>query len=103
MWNKWVKTGVETGLIFVDGDKIDIRYSEQKLEALHGLMSQKQCKFITDVVRSMPSSHQINSAQDVNYLSRYSNNLISVSPLQSIDIEPTEQSKMRLFRNYVSA
>lgn len=49
---------ISVGLIFVDGDKVDIRYS---------------------------------------------NNLIAVSPLQSIDIEPTEQSKARLFQNYISA
>ena len=47
---------ISVGLIIVDGDKVDVRYS---------------------------------------------NNLIAVSPLQTIDIEPTEQSKNRLFRNYV--
>ena len=47
---------ISVGLIIVDGDKVDVRYS---------------------------------------------NNLIAVSPLQTIDIEPTEQSKNRLFRNYI--
>ena len=47
---------ISVGLIIVDGDKVDVRYS---------------------------------------------NNLIAVSPLQTIDIEQTEQSKNRLFRNYV--
>lgn len=47
---------VSLGLIFVDGDKVDVRYS---------------------------------------------NNLIAVSPLQSIDVASSEQSKASLFRNYI--
>ena len=51
----------------------------------------------------MPTNGKIKTVNDINYLSRYSNNLIAVSPLQSIDIEPTEQSKIRLFQNYICA
>ncbi len=94
---------ISVGLIFVDGDKVDVRYSEQKLDALHSLIPQKEYEFISEVVRAMPTSGRITSVQDINYLSRYSNNLIAVSPLQSIDIEPTEKSKKRLFQNYICA
>jgi hypothetical protein len=59
-------------------------------------------EFVSQVVSSMPTSGKINDVNDINYLSRYSNNLIAVSPLQSIVIEPTEQTKNRLFRNYRS-
>lgn len=94
---------ISVGLIFVDGDKVDIRYSQQKLDALRGLFPQKEYEFVSQVVSSMPTSGKINSVKDINYLTRYSNNLITVSPLQSIDIEPTEQSKVRLFQNYICA
>lgn len=94
---------ISVGLIFVDGDKVDIRYSQQKLDALRGLFPQKEYEFVSQVVSSMPTSGKINSVKDINYLSRYSNNLITVSPLQSIDIEPTEQSKVLLFQNYICA
>ena len=94
---------VSLGLIFVDGDKIDVRYSQQKLEAVRGLFPPKEYEFLSQVVSSMPTSGKINTIEDINYLTRYSNNLIAVSPLQSIDIEPTEQSKARLFQNYISA
>lgn len=92
---------ISVGLIFVDGDKVDIRYSQRKLDALRGLFPEKEYEFVSQVVRSMPTSGKINNVQDINYLTRYSNNLIAVSPLQSIDIEPTEQSKTRLFQNYI--
>ncbi len=94
---------ISVGLIFVDGDKIDVRYSQQKLDALRNLLSKKKYEFVSQVVSAMPSSGKINTINDINYLSRYSNNLIAVSPLQSIDIEPSEQSKDHLFKNYIWA
>jgi hypothetical protein len=94
---------VSVGLIFVDGEKVDVRYSKQKLDALRNLFPQKEYEFVSQVVSSMPTNGKINSIQDINYLSRYSNNLISVSPLQSIDIEPSEQIKVRLFQNCICA
>jgi hypothetical protein len=39
----------------------------------------------------------------IDYLTRYSNNMISLSPLQSIDVIPSEQNKVKLYRNYVYA
>ena len=49
----------------------------------------------------LATSGKINTIEDINYLTRYSNNLIAVSPLQSIDIDSTEQCKANLFRNYI--
>jgi hypothetical protein len=49
----------------------------------------------------MPTDNSINTIEDINYLTRYSNNLIAVSPLQEINIAPTEQSKISLFKNYI--
>ncbi len=94
---------ISVGLIFVDGDKIDVRYSQKKLDALRNLFPQKEYEFVSQVVSSMPTNGKINSVQDINYLTRYSNNLIAFSPLESIDIEPSEQSKTRLFKNYICA
>ena len=92
---------VSLGLIFVDGDKVDVRYSQQKLEAVRGLFSPKEYEFLSEVVRSLPTDGSISTVDGINYLTRYSNNLIAVSPLQSIDIAATEQSKDSLFRNYI--
>ena len=92
---------ISVGLIIVDGDKVDVRYSQQKLDALRGLFPQKEYEFVSQVVTSMPTDGSVNSVAAIDYLTRYSNNLIAVSPLQTIDIEPTEQSKNRLFRNYI--
>lgn len=92
---------VSVGLIIVDGEQVDVRYSRQKLNALQGLFPEKEYKFVSRVVSQMKRNGKVNTVEDINYLTRYSNNLISFSPLQSIDVDPTDQSKDWLFRNYV--
>lgn len=92
---------VSVGLIILDGQQVEIRYSRQKLNALQGLFSPKEYKFVSRVVSQMNKNGKINSIETVNYLTRYSNNLIAFSPLQNIDVLPTEQNKDWLFRNYV--
>ena len=89
------------GLIIVDNQGIEVRYSQKKLSLLQGVFSEKEYRFVSKVINSLQRNQSVNSVEAVNYLTRYSNNLISVSPLQTIDIEPTEQSKSWLFRNYV--
>ena len=92
---------VSLGLIFVDGDKVDVRYSPQKLAAVRDLFPPKEYEFLSQVITSMPTDGSVNSVEAINYLSRYSNNLIAVSPLQSIDVAASEQSKASLFKYYI--
>jgi len=92
---------VSVGLIIVDGEQVDVRYSRQKLNALQGLFPEKEYKFVSRVISQMKRNKRVNTVEDINYLTRYSNNLISFSPLQNIDVLPTEKSKDWLFRNYV--
>ena len=89
------------GLIIVDGKKVEVRYSQDKLNAIQDLFSDKEYQFISGAVSSMTSGKKVETVDDVNYLIRYSNNLIALSPLQSIDISPTDQNKDWLFANYV--
>jgi hypothetical protein len=93
---------ISVGLIFVDGDKVDIRYSQKKIDALRNLIPQKEYEFVSRVVCSMPVNGSVNSVEAINYLTRYSNNLIAVSQLQNIDITSSEQNKTLLFKNYIS-
>ena len=89
------------GLIIIDKQGIEVRYSQKKLSLLQGIFSEKEHRFISKVINSLQRNQSVNSVEAVNYLTRYSNNMISVSPLQTIDIEASEQSKNWLFRNYV--
>lgn len=92
---------LSVGLIIVDGDTLEVRYSQKKLNALKALYSEKEYRFVSRVITSLKRNQSINSVEAVNYLTRYSNNLIAVSPLQNIDVTSTEQNKEWLFKNYV--
>ena len=92
---------VSIGLITVGGGKVDVKYSRKKLDALRLLFPQSKYQYLRKVVMSLSKNQNIGNEGDVSYLSRYSNNLVSVSPLQTIDIEPTEKSSEWLYRNYI--
>ncbi len=92
---------ISVGLIIMDGEGLDFRYSKQKLKALEGLFPEKEYKFISSVVSNMKKNGTIHTEADVNYLTRYSNNMITFSPVKSIEMPPTIRNKDWLFRNYV--
>ena len=92
---------LSVGIIIVDGDNVEVRYSQEKLDALRALFSEKKYQFLCRVIKSFNHGGSLSSIKAINYLTRYSNNLIAVSPLQSIDVTCTEQNKEWLFKNYV--
>ena len=94
---------ISVGLIFVEGDKVEMRYSNEKLKALQGLFPEDSYKFISQVIRSMKLKQSEYTVEMINYLTQYSNNKITISPLQPIDIEPTSQNKEKLYKNYIYA
>ncbi|MBQ8050489.1 MAG: hypothetical protein IJ197_02785 [Bacteroidaceae bacterium] len=92
---------VSVGLIFIENNKVEMHYSNEKLKALHGLLPKESYDFISQVVRSMGRRSSEYTIDTIGYLTHYTNNIISISPIQSIDIKPTEQNKIKLYRNYV--
>lgn len=92
---------VSVGLIIVDCEEVDVRISRQKLNALQNLFSGKEYDYLSRIVYSIQRNQTVRSTDAINYLSRYSNNLIAISPLQTIDIKPTKQSKEKLYKTYV--
>ena len=89
------------GLVIVNGDKVKVRYSRKKLEAFKLLLSSAEYEFMSKVLHSLSQNGRITS-ENINYLSRYSNNLIALSPLQVIDLEPSASNEEWLYRQYVS-
>ncbi len=94
---------VSIGMIITDGADISVLYSENKLNALKYLFPKNKSDFINRAIRRLPENNSITSKKDIDYLSRYSNNLISFSPLQTINLEPSEANKKWLFNNYVES
>ena len=94
---------VSLGIIFFHGSEVSVRYSKKKLDAVKGLVTQDSYKYISQTVRNLASKNTISSEQDVNYLSRYSNNLITVSKLQRIDDINNNIDLNSLYKMYVYA
>lgn len=92
---------ISVGMVIMDGSEIKIIYSDNKLNAIKYLFPSTKYEFISRAVRGLPQNDYIKSKKDVDYLSRYSNNLITFSPPQTINLEPTEANKKWLFKNYV--
>lgn len=89
------------GIIIVDDKSIDIRYSDKKLQAVKLLYSEREYDFISKTVRNLRKNKLINSVQDIDYLSRYSNNLLSLSKLQTMNLEASRKNKDWLYHSYV--
>lgn len=89
------------GLITVDENGVQIKCSTKKLNALKLLLPEKKYNYISNIVYSLKNNKSINSIETINYMTRYSNNLLTLSSLKRIDLEPTEKNKKWLYRNYV--
>lgn len=91
---------ISLGLILVNNGRVKIRYSEKKLHALKGFYSASEYNFLSKIVRSLKDT-ALHNEENINYLTRYSNNLLAVSKLQSIDLDSSRSNEDWLFRNYV--
>lgn len=92
---------ISVGLITIDNNNIHYRYSDAKLKALEHLYSNEEYKFVSKVIRSMNKNQKLQTIDTINYLTRYSNNFISISEIKSIDLEANDKNKEWLFQNYV--
>ena len=94
-----IQERLSVGLIVLTEGRIEVRTSLKKLKATEPLLSTKEYKFVSRILAEMRAS--VKTEQTVDYLTRYSNNLITVSPMQSINIEDSKKSRDWLYRNYV--
>lgn len=94
-----IKERLSLGVLWIDQDKVKMLYSRKKLGILKQLYKPKEYKAISSIVRR--DLRQIESVETLKYLTRYSNNLISFSPIQSIDKTQTAINGEWLYKNYV--
>ena len=94
-----IKERLSLGVLWIDQDKVKMLYSQKKLGLLKQLYKPKEYKAISSIVRR--DLRQIESVETLKYLTRYSNNLISFSPIQSIDKAQTDINGEWLYKNYV--
>lgn len=87
------------GIVIFGKERVKVKYSDKKIRLLKLLFTDARYKAISKTVKLMDG--RIKSEGDIDYLSRYSNNFITVSNLRKIDLEPTKQNERWLYAHYV--
>ena len=94
-----IKERLSLGVLTIENDKVRVRHSEKKLRLLKQLYTPKEYNAISSIVRN--GLRELVSVETLKYLTRYSNNLISFSPIQVIDKAHTNINSEWLYKNYV--
>lgn len=94
-----IQERLSIGLIVLTEGGIEVKTSIKKLKAVQSLLSDKEYRLVAQILGRMKNN--IKTEQTVDYLTRYSNNLITISPMRTIDIEDSKKNKDWLYRNYV--
>lgn len=94
-----IQEKLSVGLIVMAENRAEVRTSEEKLKAAKLLLTDKEYRAVTQILGEMATT--VKNGQDVDYMTRYSNNLITVSPLQTIDIDNSDKNREWLYSNYI--
>ncbi len=92
---------LSVGLLYVNNNEVTFKYSQKKMDALKLIMDSSEYSFLHRILKNMGKTSIQESPERINYLSRYSNNLIQFSPLTTIDLDPTPKNYKWLFETYV--
>ena len=92
---------LSVGVILVGDGKPAFRFSERKLRAVKELFSPKQYEFFDRMVRGLDASGSVDTIEGINYLTRYSNNMMSLSPLEEIDLPLNDETANWVFTQYI--
>ena len=94
-----IQERLSLGVLTIEQNKVKVYYSQKKLGIVKLLYTPKEYKALSSIVRK--ELRELASVETLKYLTRYSNNLISFSPIQSIDKSQANINGEWLYRNYV--
>lgn len=86
------------GILIIENEKVNVLYSQKKLNVLKMLYTPKEYGVVSRMVRQ--ELRKLNP-QTLTYLTRYSNNLIAFSQIQNIDNTQSNINSSWLYKNYV--
>ena len=96
-----IKEQLSIGIIFCQGGKIEVKYSNAKLEAVKGLVPKTDYDYLRRTIFSMATKNTLNSVASIDYFNRYSNNILTVSEIRKVKMDSPSLSKGKLYRMYV--
>lgn len=114
-----IQEQVAIGLLLVGQDHVNFRFSKNKIAVVRELLSQSAVKYLKDTLKqisltvireneklkglyvSSDGSNPSFSLSYLEYLSRYSNNLLIFSKPKTIDLQSSDDLFESLFKKYV--
>lgn len=96
-----IKERISVGIIFCHEGVIEVRYSNAKLDVVKQLVAEADYKYLRRTLFSMSTKKTLDSVEDINYLNRYSNNILTVSEIKKVKMDSDQLSKNRLYKMYV--
>ena len=95
-----IRERVSVGIIFRQDGRFECRYSSAKLEAVKSLIPEVDYLYLKRSLKAMSSGKAFSSMSSIDYLSRYSNNIMTVSEIRQV--RPSAKlSKDKLYRMYI--
>ena len=92
---------VSVGIIFCQGGQLEMKYSTAKLSVVKKLLSEAEYNYLRRALTSMSAKNALESVSSIDYLSRYSNNILTVSGLRKVKLDSPRISRDRLYQMYV--
>ena len=97
---------ISVGLVTLGEDIVKYTYSRRKLDIAASLLSKACGEVLVRIVETFEENAVKGRSVDemireLNYLSRYSNNLFTVSAPRTVDVEWSEEQADALAREYV--
>ena len=92
---------VSVGIIFCQGGQLEMKYSTAKLGVVKQLLSAAEYGYLRRALTTLSAKNAQESVQSIDYLNRYSNNILTVSGLRKVKVDSPRISKDRLYKMYV--
>lgn len=96
-----IRERVSVGIIFCQAGKIEVKYSRAKLNAVRHLVPEAEYNYLRRTVVSMSTKNLLGSVASIDYLNRYSNNVLTVSDIRKVNMDSPRLTRNKLYEMYV--
>ncbi len=96
-----IRERISVGIIFCQEGDIEVRYSNVKLDAVKNLLPESDYKYVRRTLWSMSTKGRLESVANIDYLNRYSNNILTVSEIKKVRMDSSKLTRNKLYKMYV--
>ena len=96
-----IRERISVGIIFYQDGVFEVKYSNAKPGVVKQLFTEAEYNYLRRTLVSLSTNKAIDAISSIDYLNRYSNNLMTVSELFKVKADSPHISKDRLYKMYV--